>query len=88
MGGTGERTLRRMLTTSDWTLLDWGVRVSFSITIMHTPGIEMRKVTFWVPHGYTSGNYIRIRWWETLPWGGIEVRGRSGQEFEYTYRGG
>ena len=83
MGGGGSVTKQKRL-GSGWTLLEWGINHGFSIT-MHTNGIRMRKVTSWVGYSETTSNRISISWWQTLPWGGIQARGDSGQIVEYTY---
>lgn len=84
MGGGGGSVSRSKVLGSGWTLLEWGVNNGFSIT-MHTNGIRMRKVTFWVGYSETSSDHISISWYQTLPWGGIQAMGKSGQRVEYTY---
>ena len=68
----------------DWTLLEWSVWTGFDIT-MHSPGVMLRKDTFWIGYSETNGNHISIAWYETLPWGGIQAKGRPGQVVEYNY---
>jgi len=83
MGG-GTPVERAKTLGSDWTLLEWGINNGFSIT-MHTGGIRMRKVTDWVGYSETGSNHISISWYQTIPWGGIQAKGKNGQRVEYTY---
>ncbi len=83
MGG-GSPVPRRKTLGSGWTILEWGINNGFSIT-MRTPGVRMRKVTNWVGYSETGGDHISINWWQTIPWGGIQARGRAGQVVDYTY---
>ncbi len=84
MGGGRSPTSLTKVLGSGWTLLEWGINNGFSIT-MHTNDIKMRKVTSWVGYSETSENHISIRWYQTIPWGGIQAKGKSGQRVEYTY---
>jgi hypothetical protein len=83
MGGAS--SVKRTKTLgSDWTLLEWGVFAGFSIT-MGTDGVRLRKVTAWIPYGETTSKTLGIGWYQTIPWGGIQAKGRPGQTVEYTY---
>lgn len=83
MGGDGSVERRKYL-SSGWTLLEWGVNNGFSIT-MHSHEVRLRKTTCWIPYSETTGRHISISWYQTIPWGGIEAQGQSGQLVEYTY---
>lgn len=83
MGGGGSVERSKTL-GSDWTLLEWSINSGFCIT-MHTRYIRMRKVTSWVGYSETDSDHICISWYQTIPWGGIQAKGKAGQTVEYTY---
>jgi hypothetical protein len=84
MGGGSASVEKRKELGSGWTLLEWGINHGFSIT-MHATGVSMRKSWCGAGHSETKSDHISISWWETIPWGGIEAKGRSGQVVSYTY---
>jgi len=81
----GSKSAERTKKLGDgWTLLEWSIFSGFSIS-MHTREVQLRKVTAWIPYGETNSDHISIGWYQTLPWGGIQAKGRAGQIVEYTY---
>ena len=83
MGGSSVVERQKTL-GSDWTLLEWSIFSGFSIT-MHTEGVQMRKDTAWIGYSETTASSISISWWQTIPWGGIQAKGRPGQSVSYSY---
>lgn len=83
MGGSKPvRRTRRL--GSGWTTLEWSSFSGFGIT-MHTEGIRLRKRSAWIPWGETRAAHIEISWYQTIPYGDIQGKGRPGQTVEYDY---